>query len=287
MKPSEKIALLKEQQHERTAYEIYSRLSKHTKNKENAEILNRIALDEQRHAKELAMITGQTLKPSMIQVYWFTILSRLLGLTFGLKLLENTENKAQDAYDPLKEVHVSIEGIMTDEDQHEKALINMIEEERLKYIGSIVLGLNDALVELTGALAGYTLAFQNSQLIAVTGLITGISAAFSMASSEYLSTKHEGGEAPLRSAVYTGLTYLATVIILILPFLLLNKPIIALVLTLSAAVVVIAAFNFYISVAKDLNFKKRFIEMAGISLGVAGISFLIGYLVNQFLGISI
>lgn len=287
MKPSEKEALLKEQRHERTAYEIYSRLSKHTKNLDNAAILNQIAQDEKRHAEELALITGQQLKPSMLQVYYFTAISKILGLTFGLKLLEGTENKAQDAYDPLKEVNVVIEGIMTDEDRHEKDLINMIEEERLKYIGSIVLGLNDALVELTGALAGYTLAFQNSQLIAVTGLITGISAAFSMASSEYLSTKHEGGEAPLQSAVYTGLTYLGTVVILILPFLLISSPIIALLLTLSAAVIVIAAFNFYISVAKDLSFKKRFVEMAGISLGVSGISFIIGYLVNQFLGISI
>lgn len=287
MKPSEREALLMEQKHELTAYEIYSRLSKNTKNPENAAILNQIALDEKRHAKELAIITGQTLKPSMLQVYYFTAISKILGLTFGLKLLENTENKAQDAYDPLKEVNVVIEGIMTDEDRHEKDLIDMIEEEKLKYIGSIVLGLNDALVELTGALAGYTLAFQNSQLIAVTGLITGISAAFSMASSEYLSTKHEGGEAPLQSAVYTGLTYLGTVVILILPFLLISKPIIALLLTLSAAVIVIAAFNFYISVAKDLSFKKRFTEMAGISLGVSGISFIIGYLVNQFLGISI
>ena len=63
--------------------------------------------------------------------------------------------------------------------------------EPYRYTGSIVLGLNDALVELTGALAGLTLALQDTKLIALTGSITGIAAALSMGASEYLSTKSE------------------------------------------------------------------------------------------------
>jgi len=43
------------------------------------------------------------------------------------------------------------------------------------------------------------------------------------------------------------------------------------------AILIILVFNFYISVAKDLPFKQRFFEMAGISLGVAVISFIIGH----------
>ena len=46
----------------------------------------------------------------------------------------------------------------------------MLDEERLRYIGSVVLGLNDALIELTGALAGLTLALQNTQLNLLLGL---------------------------------------------------------------------------------------------------------------------
>ena len=56
---------------------------------------------------------------------------------------------------------------------------------------------------------------------------------------------------------------------------------------LCIVVLIIFFFTYYISVAKSLPFKKRFIEMAGISLTVAGISFLIGLLVKQFLGIDI
>ncbi len=287
MKGSEKAYLLEEQKHEITAYHIYHRLSKRIKNRDNALIIRQIADEEKRHYETLAQITGEQVKPNYLNIWFYTWISLIFGVTFGLKLLEKSEDKAQSAYDPLKEKYVVIQSIMTEEDKHERALLEMINEEKLSYIGSIVLGLNDALVELTGALAGYTFAFQNTRLIALTGLITGISAAFSMASSEYLSTKHEGGENALQSAIYTGMTYLLTVFVLILPFLLISSVYLSLAITLVSAILIIAIFNFYIAIAKDTPFKKRFLEMSAISLGVATISFFIGVLVKTYLGIDV
>ena len=159
----------------------------------------------------------------------------------------------------------------------------MIDEERLKYVGSVVLGLNDALVELTGALAGLTFALQNPRLVATAGFITGIAASLSMAASEYLSTKSEGeGKDPVKSCIYTGIAYVLTVLVLILPFLLLNNLYLSLSITLSSAILIIFIFTFYISVAKGLPFKKRFFEMALISIGVASLSFIIGLFVRRF-----
>jgi VIT1/CCC1 family predicted Fe2+/Mn2+ transporter len=167
-------------------------------------------------------------------------------------------------------------------------MLGMLDEERLRYIGSVVLGLNDALIELTGALAGLTLALQNKQLIALTGSITGIAAAQSMAASEYLSTKAEGGsQQPLKAAFYTGMTYVVTVVLLIAPYLLLPNYFVSLACTLSTAVLIIALFNFYISVAMDQPFKKRFAEMAILSLGVAGLSFLLGLALRVVLGVEV
>jgi len=143
-------------------------------------------------------------------------------------------------------------------------------------------------VELTGALAGLTLALQNTSLIALSGLITGIAAAMSMAASEYLSTRSEGGSKnPTKSAIYTGITYILTVTILILPYLLLDNYYVCLAVALASAVIIIAAFNYYISVAKDEPFRKRFFEMAGISLGVAALSFVLGFIIRNTLGIEI
>jgi VIT1/CCC1 family predicted Fe2+/Mn2+ transporter len=151
-----------------------------------------------------------------------------------------------------------------------------------------VLGLNDALVELTGALAGLTLAFQNTRLIAIAGLITGIAASFSMGASEYLSNKSEGNnERALPSSLYTGIAYIITVVLLIMPYLLLDNYFLCLAITLVVAVLIILFFNYYISVAKDLNFKKRFLEMAILSLGVAALTFGISYFVRMFFGVEV
>ena len=164
----------------------------------------------------------------------------------------------------------------------------MIEEEGLEYIGSVVLGLNDALVELTGALAGLTFAFRNTRLIALAGLITGIAASFSMAASEYLSKKTEGGEKnALKSSIYTGLAYIVTVFLLILPYLIFGHYLVCLAVTIGVAILIIYLFNFYVAVAQDLSFKRRFLEMAGISLGVSLLSFGIGYVIRVVLGVDV
>ena len=148
--------------------------------------------------------------------------------------------------------------------------------------------MNDALVELTGALAGLTFAFQNTQLIALSGLITGIAASFSMAGSEYLSIKSEAQDKdPVKAAVYTGIMYFMTVVALITPYYIFPNVFMALAVTLCIAVLIIFLFTYYLSVAQDLPFKRRFLEMSGISLGVSALTFTIGIVVRQFAGIEI
>ena len=153
----------------------------------------------------------------------------------------------------------------------------------------MVLGMNDALVELTGSLAGFTFAMQNTKLIALAGLIIGISATFSMASSEFLSARSEGRTDALKSCAYTGVAYLITVILLILPFLLLGNAqyLIALAIMMAIVVGIIAVFTYYISVAQDGKFKSRFLEMTLISVGVAVLSFVVGALAKHFLGVEV
>ena len=103
-------------------------------------------------------------------------------------------------------------------------------------------------------------------IIALTGLITGIAASLSMGASEYLSVKSEGQsnkKDPIKASVYTGVMYLVTVAILITPYFIFSSIYLSLAVTLCNAVTIILFFTFYISVAQDLPFKKRFLEMAG------------------------
>lgn len=281
-------ALVAEQRNEMTAHRVYTKLAARLQPSENASILKKIAENELAHYQKLKQITGADAQPSWLKVYFYYYISILLGITFGVKLLEIDESYAAKKYGDLAHFYPQLLEISREEEEHEKMLINMIDEERLQYMGSIVLGLNDALVELTGALAGYTFAFQNTRLIALTGLITGISASFSMASAEYLSSKqdHDTRES-LKAALYTGSAYVTTVILLILPYLLIANPFISLGVTLFVVLLVIFFFNWYVAVARELDFKKRFLEMAFISLGVAAVSFLVGIVVKQLFGIEI
>lgn len=280
--------LLAAQRNEITEHLIYSRLAERTRHPQNAEILRAIAADELAHYGFWKQYTGRDVEPDRVRAAVFSWTVRLLGPTFGLKLLERGEVRAEVTYGRIAESVPGADRIVEDEDRHEHELLGLLDEERLKYVGSMVLGLNDALVELTGALAGFTFAMQNTRLIALAGLITGIAASFSMAASEYLASRsEEGGQDPLKSALYTGLAYVVTVALLIAPYLILTDYLLCLGLTLATAVLIILAFNYYISVAKDLPFRQRFIEMASISLGVAALSFGIGYLIRLFLGVDI
>ena len=280
--------LLSYQRLELTEYHIYRRVAKVIKSPENRKVLERIAADELRHCQDWQQYTGVEVRPNRLVVWFYTLVSRIFGFTFGLKLMEHGEERAQGNYHELEGVIPHIESWIQDEDAHEQALIGMLDEERLRYAGSVVLGLNDALVELTGALAGLTLALQNTRLIALSGLITGIAASLSMAASEFLSTRSEDTQKqPGRAAIYTGIAYIITVTLLILPYLLIGNYYLDLAISLTTAVLIIAAFNYYISVAKDEPFRKRFLEMAGLSLGVAAFSFGIGYLIRIWLGVNI
>jgi vacuolar iron transporter family protein len=280
--------VLNAQRNEITEYHIYSHLARKIKDADNSATLQRIGDDEKRHAEIWKRYTGKEVRPVRWKIVFYSLVSRLLGLTFGVKLMERGEERAQINYDKLAERIPEAADIEQEEDQHEHELIEMIREERLDYVGSIVLGLNDALVELTGALAGLTFALQDSTLIALAGLITGVAASFSMAASEYLSKKSEGEtERALKGALYTGVAYILTVALLVIPYLVFANYFVSLVLTLSIAVLIILFFNYYVSVAKDLNFRRRFFEMAGVSLGVAAFSFGVGYLIRIVLGVGV
>ncbi|MDD5634867.1 MAG: VIT1/CCC1 transporter family protein [Candidatus Omnitrophica bacterium] len=283
-----KKTILSFQLNEITEYFIYLKLASVEKNEKNRSVLKKIASDELKHYEILKKYTEEDISPDRFKIWKYVVIARVLGLTFGLKLMEEGETAAQIKYSVITSNVAEAAQIIKDEDTHERELLGMIDEERLKYIGSVVLGLNDALVELTGALAGFTFALPNARVVATAGAITGIAASLSMAASEFLSTKSEGeGKDPVKASVYTGIAYILTVTILILPYLIFDNLLISLGVMLTSAVIIIFAFTFYISVAKGLNFRKRFIEMVSISLGVAVLSFLIGLGVRALLNIEI
>lgn len=283
------LIIKKMQQSELTESVIYEEIAKFAKGSENKEVLLRLSREERAHYEIWKKYTGLDMKPEKWKIFKYKLMARILGFTFAVKLMERGEENSQYEYGALAEEVEESVLIKQQEEEHENALLGMLDEERLQYVGSMVLGLNDALVELTGSLAGFTFALQNTRLTALSGLIIGISATFSMASSEFLSARSEGRDDALKSCSYTGAAYLITVVLLITPYLLFDNSsyLLALICMMIIVVLIIIGFTYYTSVAQDRPFKSRFLEMAGISIGVAVLSFFVGILAKRFLGVDI
>ncbi len=160
-------------------------------------------------------------------------------------------------------------------------------KKRGHYAGSMVLGLNDAIIEITGVIAGLTLAFRNTGIVGIAALITGVSAALSMAASEYLARKIEGEKDFTKHSIHTGIAYFIAILVLVFPFFIITNYFNALIFTLINATILIFVFTLYLHKYKQQPFTRRFFEMLFISMGIAAISFTIGILIRNFLNIGV
>jgi VIT1/CCC1 family predicted Fe2+/Mn2+ transporter len=276
------------QKTEITEHYIYDRLSQSVKGERNREILQRISRDELKHHNLCNYYTCIEVKPNRFKIWLYYAISRIFGITFGLKLMERNEDRAHTAYQQLAKAIPEVENVILDEERHGNELINMIDDERLEYSSDIVRGLNVALVEITGALAGFTFALQDEKLVLTAGLIIGITVSLSTTGTEYIATKSSTSvKNPLKSAFYAWLANIVAIAFLLLPYLIFGNIYLALGLMIFDAVIVIFILTFYLSVARDISTTKMFLETTAISLGIAALAFGIGFLAREFLHIHV
>ncbi len=271
------------------AIAVVNHLATRAKGDENRQILAQIAEELESHRAYLEQLTGHPAKPHPWRTRFRKAEANILGMMFAIRKLLNHQDYLNQFFAELKEVDEQADEVYERSIRHENALMDMLDEERLHYIGAMVLGLNDALVEITGALAGVTFSLCNTKVVALTGIVTGISATISMAASNYLAVKEDGSNDAVKSGAFTGGAYFVAVILLVLPYLLLpdNMYAPAFFIMLAEVIIILVAFNYYLSVANNKPFWKRFGQMAVISLGVALIAFLIGLAAKELLGITI
>lgn len=218
------------------------------------------------------------------------LMRRLLGLTFTAKYLERHEQRAVRNYqtflttadEPMRQ---RVQAILAHEQQHEQTLIDQFREQRVQFLGSIVLGVNDGVIELTGALTGLAFALRDARSVALFGLVTGVSASLSMAASAYMQARHEPGKNPKTASLYTGCSYLLVVSLLIAPFLLVPQVWAALAVMMAVILILLAALAGYTSILFDRDFRRQLGEMLALSLGVALIAFLLGTAIRHLLGV--
>jgi len=156
-----------------------------------------------------------------------------------------------------------------------------------KYTGALVLGMHDALVEISGIIAGLAFAFSDRKVIIMTAAIAAVAASLSMAAANFQAQRAEHNPNALRAALYTGIMYMITSAILILPFAVVSNRFWALGLMAIMAVLIIFGFNCSIGILTRRPFVPRFLEMLAICVGVSVASFAIGVAAKYFMGITI
>lgn len=272
-------------------YKELARVEKVPEFKAVLEMLVQQELDDYNFWKQFA--SRKRFKVRKIDILFYKLLRRVLGLTFTAKMLEGHEKQMLYMYNDYakslmdEKLKVKLKQMIKKEIGHEHALISQVKEEKVKFTSSIVLGLNDGLIELTGALVGFSFALQQTSLVALTGFIMGIAAAMSMASSGYMQAQYERGKDARKAAVYTGSSYIIVVFFLIAPFFIFSSLLLAVLSMLGASISIIAAISFYTSVLFERKFVLQFRQMLIFSLGVAAIAFVVGFLFRIITGISV
>jgi len=280
--------ILKAQQIKCEEYFICKHLADVIRGEKNKKILKHIAEEELEQQNLCHYYTGCTVKPGRFTIWLYYIIARLFGVTFGLKMIKRREKRVQAAYRELAKEIPEAEPFLRDEEKMNREMFKLIDDERLEYSSDIVRGLEVALIEISGSLAGFTLALQDHDLILLAGIIIGVTSILTITATEYLAVKSSTEiKHPLKSAFYAGLANLATVITLLLPYILFNNIYLSLFVMILAAVIVVYFISFYLSVSKDTSFKKLFFEMTGISLGIAALAFGIGLLAREVLNIHL
>jgi VIT1/CCC1 family predicted Fe2+/Mn2+ transporter len=272
---------------ELTEHLVYQKLASREKNPNNKAVLEKLSLQEKEHYEFWqSLVPNTTIAPRSLPVASANFLRVFFGVTFVTKLLEGDEKKFIKDYEAAADVIPQDKKqryleIIEEEKSHEAMLIGQLKEKRVSYISFIVLGLADAIVEITGVHAGF-LGVTGSTLIAgISGVIVGFSAAISMGSASYLQAKQEPDKSAIISGLATGLAYFFSVILLALPYFLIRTMIVAFTLSTSVGIILIAGFTFYGAVVFDRKFWREFAEATGLMLTTALLTYILGTVIGN------
>ncbi len=273
------------QKNEITEHLLYAALARRFRGK-NGEILKKISDDELAHHHFFKKITGEETRPSYAKLWLYRLASRLFGITFTLKMMSNSEEQAEHDYGEFEERVPGLKKIIRDEVRHEEALVGQVEEGIIRHLGSMVLAVNNSIQEITGIVVGLTFALSSALLVGKTALISGMAATLAMVASEYLSQKAETGDAgeAAKAALYTGIVYILVVTAIVSPYFIFSHHFTALAAALGAVSLILSVFTFFMSVVRNLPYRKALLEVVSITAAVVVLSLGLGMAVKLLFG---
>ena len=271
-----------------TDYTVYLALSKYERNPKFRETLAGLGETERVHYEFWRKYSPDTrVSAARLRVYLVQLLRLLLGLTFTMKFLERHEGVIVRRYKQVErfvpaEDRSRFDQMVADEEHHETSLMGGIEEGRVKYMAFIVLGLADAVVEVSAIHAGSLGIYRRTEIAGLAGIIAGMAASIAMASAAYAQAQQGFSGSAKKSAIYTGISYLVTAVLLAFPYFLTQIQYIALATSLIVGMVLVALITYYDTVISERVFRRQFFELAGIILGATAALYLIGLVIGNY-----
>ena len=232
-------------------------------------------------------------KLARLKLYWVLFLRKFFGLTFATRYLDRHEANVVVEYNALRPLipetdRSAFDAMVADEKEHEKAFAMKVESSAVRYISFVVLGLADALVEISGIHAGWLGLFEKTEIAGLAGVMAGGAASLAMASAAFAQAKQGFQGSARLSAVYTGVSYFITAVLLATPYFLTSNMLMALFSSLTLAVVILAITTWYSIVIQQKFFLRDFVEILAILFATTLVVFALGYLVSaEFPGIKV
>ncbi len=276
-----------------TDYALYNALAANTKDPALSETFKHLAAMEQKHVRFWQKyVPDYRPAPNRSLIRRVLLLKRLFGLTFAIRYLERLEEKAIKSYESIAQLIPSsdmkaFDEMLEDERLHEGEFSSRTESSTIRYISFVVLGLADALVEISGIHAGSLGIYDKTEIAGLAGIIAGAAASLAMASAAYAQAKQGFKGSASISAAYTGISYFITAVVLATPYFLTHSQPLALGVSLVLAVTIVTLATYYSSVISSKPFLRDFIEILGILLAVTAALYLFGSFIRLETGITV
>lgn len=276
-------------------YTLYERLSRSVRTDSPfAEALRTLADTERGHYEFWKKyVPEEEPRLDSVKLYRMLFLRRFFGLTFAIRFLDRHEAKVVEEYTGLAPLipesdRAAFDAMVADEKEHEKAFAMKVESSAVSYISFVVLGLADALVEISGIHAGWLGLFAKTEIAGLAGIIAGGAASLAMASAAFAQAKQGFQGSARLSAAYTGISYFVTAVILATPYFLTSTMALALGFSLTLAVIILAVTTWYSTVIQEKPFFRDFVVILLILFATTIVVFSLGYVVSAaFPGIKV
>jgi len=268
-----------------TEYHIYKHLARNVKSPSNRSVLNKIADEELEHYR-FWMDYNDEVEPRWWKVKLYILLSRLFGMVFGLKLMERAESSAQKNYLELSKVIPGVGKIIEQETSHEKTLLNMLSDLRIRSFGTWLISMNMVLFVMAGILIALPYLMTSGFAIGTAGVLTAIVVSLADFSNTFLLKIFGKLNRELfMKSLRRLLTGILSGILVSLPFFILERGFVPLIISVTIILFLSCSINFYYAVISDqpiLNRLLRVILTFIIIGGMVSVSFLaLGLIIGE------